>query len=127
MRRSHRCVGGSSLFCATTSVVVARIYREDLPRVIASRNGLVLSLLKRIRHGLVSKLNSKRRSRICEALDWILADYSCVLCAPAPIASPHHATSRPVRPSERAHARVFLHFSSPLHTYKCIESNPLYK
>jgi hypothetical protein len=43
-------------------VAVARIYRKDLPRVTASRNRLGLSLSKHIRHRLIAKINSKRRS-----------------------------------------------------------------
>jgi hypothetical protein len=50
------------------SVAVARIYREDLSRVTASRNRLGLSLSKRIRHGLIAKINGKRRPRSCKAL-----------------------------------------------------------
>jgi hypothetical protein len=50
-------------------VVVARIYRDDPPRVTSSRNRLILSLLKRIRHGLVTKINSKKRLRASETLD----------------------------------------------------------
>jgi hypothetical protein len=68
------------------------IYREDLPRVTTSCNQLDLSLSKRIRHGLIAKINGKRRPRACEALGWISADYSCARRAPAPIALPHHAT-----------------------------------
>jgi hypothetical protein len=72
-----RCVG---VFVAVgfvaISVAAARIYREDLPRVTASRN--------RLGHGLVAKINGKRRLRACEALGWILADYSRPRRAPAP-------------------------------------------
>jgi hypothetical protein len=83
-------------------MAVARIYRKDPPRVIASCNRLVLSQSNRIRHGLVAKINEKRRPRACEALGRILVDYSRARCAPAPIASPHlasprHATPRPTR------------------------------
>jgi hypothetical protein len=46
----------------TTSVVVARIYMEDLPRVTTSYNRLGLSLLKHIRLRLVAKINDKRKS-----------------------------------------------------------------
>jgi hypothetical protein len=51
----------------TTSVMATRIYREDMPRVIASHNRLGLSLSKRIRHELVAKINGKRKPWICEA------------------------------------------------------------
>jgi hypothetical protein len=124
------------------SVAVARIYREDLPRVTASRNRLDLSLSKRIRHELVAKINGKRRSRAYEVLGRISEDYSRARRghysrarrAPMPIASPRlasprHATPRPAppRPGEASErARVFPPFSSP-HTCKCIESNPHYK
>jgi hypothetical protein len=53
-RQKHRCVG-SWLFVVTSSVVVARIYREDPLRLTASHNRLDLSLSKRIRHGLIAK------------------------------------------------------------------------
>jgi hypothetical protein len=45
------------------SMAVVRIYREDLPTVIASYNRLGLSLSKHIRHGLVEKINYKRNLR----------------------------------------------------------------
>jgi hypothetical protein len=44
-----------------TAMVAIRIYRKDPPSVTASRNRLGLSLSKRIRHGLIAKLNGKRR------------------------------------------------------------------
>jgi hypothetical protein len=120
-----RCVGvfrGCS--CVATSVVAADIYREDLPRVTASHNRLGLSLSKHIRHELIAKINGKRRPRTCEALGWILVDYSCTRRAPAPIASPCAA---PPDKARRASVRAFLLFCSPPHSYKCIESNPPYK
>jgi hypothetical protein len=52
-----RCVGGSWFFVVTHSVAVAPIYREDLAKVTVSCNRLRLSLSKRIRHGLVVKIN----------------------------------------------------------------------
>jgi hypothetical protein len=67
-RRKTRCIGGSWLFVVASSVAGTHIYREDPPRVTASRNRLGLSLSKCIRHGLVAKINGKRRSRTCEAL-----------------------------------------------------------
>jgi hypothetical protein len=103
--------------CVTISVAATRIYREDAPRITASRNRLGLSLSKRIRQGLVTKINGKMRSWTCEALGRILPNYSRAHRAPAPIASP----------GEARRASVFPPFSSPLHTYKCIESNPPYK
>jgi hypothetical protein len=54
-RRKTRCVGGSWLFVVASSMVVAHIYREDLPKVTTSHNWLGLSLSKRIRHGLIVK------------------------------------------------------------------------
>jgi hypothetical protein len=67
-RRKPRCIG-SWLFTVASSVAAARrIYREDLPRVTASRNRLGLSLSKRIRHRLVVKINGKRRPQTCEIL-----------------------------------------------------------
>jgi hypothetical protein len=44
----------------TTSMAAAHIYREDLPRVIASCNRVGLCLSKCIKHGLVLKPNGKR-------------------------------------------------------------------
>jgi hypothetical protein len=67
---------GSWLFVVTSSVAAAHIYTEDTPRVTASRNRLGLSLTKRIRHGLIAKINDKRRSWTCEALGQISVDYS---------------------------------------------------
>jgi hypothetical protein len=80
----------------TTSVAVAHIYREDPPRVIASRNRLGLSLSKYIRHMLVTKIKDKRKPQTYEALGWILTDYSCAHHAPTPIASSHLTMLRPV-------------------------------
>jgi predicted deacetylase len=105
------------------SVAAAHIYREDPPRVTASRNRLGLSLSKCIRHRLVVKINDKRRSWACEALGRISVDYSRARHAPTPIASAHPTQRGEV--SERT--CVFLPFSSPPHTCKCIESNPPYK
>jgi hypothetical protein len=107
-------------FFVTISVAAVRIYREDLRRVTASRNWLGLSLSKRIRHGLISKINGEKRSRACEALGRISMDYSQARHAPASIVSP-----RPGEASERVH--VFPPFFSSPHTWKCIESNPPYK
>jgi hypothetical protein len=106
-----------------TTVAATRIYRKNPVRVIAFHNRLSLSLSKRIRHGLVAKLNDKRRSQACEVLDRISMDYSLARYASAPITSP-----RPAPSGEASECtRVFSYFSSPLHTYKCIESNPPYK
>jgi hypothetical protein len=80
----------------TTSVAVAHIYREDPPRVVASRNRLGLSLSKYIRHMLVTKIKDKRKPRTYEALGWILTDYSCAHHAPTPLprlTSPRYARS----------------------------------
>jgi hypothetical protein len=49
------------LFAIINSVVATRIYREDLPRVTVFRNRLVLSLSKRIRNGLITKINGKTK------------------------------------------------------------------
>jgi hypothetical protein len=114
-RRKPRCVGDSWLFVVTRSMVAARIYREDRPRVTTSRNRVDLSLSKRIRHGLVAKINDKRKPRTCEALGRILMDYSCAHRALAPIASPHHAMPRLARRGERARACVFLFLLSSTH------------
>jgi hypothetical protein len=89
------------LFVVTSSVAVAHIYREDPLRVIVSRNGLGLSI--KHRHGLIVKINRKRKPQTYEAS--------------------HHAT--PDEASECTH--VFLPFSSPPHSCKCIDSNPLFK
>jgi hypothetical protein len=53
--QKFRCIASSWLFVITSSMTAARIYREDLPRIIASHNRLGLSLSKRIRHGLIEK------------------------------------------------------------------------
>jgi hypothetical protein len=79
------------VFIVTSSVVAARIYRKDLPSVTASRNQQGLSLSKRIRHGLVAKINGKRRLLTCEAFCQISTDHSRARRAPVPIASPHPA------------------------------------
>jgi hypothetical protein len=122
-RRKTSCVGGSWLFVVTSSVAAARIYREDPPRATTSRNRLRLSLSKRIRHGLVVKINSKMMSWTCKALGRISVDYSHARRAPAPITTP-----RPARPDEASEcACMFLSFYSPPHTCMCIESNPPYK
>jgi hypothetical protein len=104
------------------SVAVARIYREDPPRVTTSQNQLGLSLSKRIRHRLVAKINSKRRLRVYEALGQILVDYSRAHRAPVPITSPRLAKPRPapVRRGERACACVspFLLSFTHLQVYR---------
>jgi hypothetical protein len=110
-RQKTRCVGGSWLFIIICSMVAARIYREDLPRVTTSYNRICLSLSKRIRHILIVKINDKRRFWTCKAR------------RAHPITLPRLASLREV--NERA--CVFFHFSSALHTYKCIESNPSFK
>jgi hypothetical protein len=97
-----RCVGGSWLFIVATSVAVVRIYMEDPPRVTMSCNWLCLSLSKRIRHRLISKINNKKRSWTCEALGQISVDYSCA----HRLTSPCHARSGPARQGEWACACV---------------------
>jgi hypothetical protein len=79
------------LFIVIYSMVAARIYRKDLPRVTTLRNRLGLSLSKRIRHELIAKINGKRRSWACEALGWISVDYSGACRAVVPITSSRHA------------------------------------
>jgi hypothetical protein len=118
-----RCIG-VFLGCSyvATSVMAACIYREDSPMVITSHNRLGLSLSKRIKHRLVEKINGKIWSWTCEALDLISKDYLRSRRAPVPIALP-----RPVQPRDVRRAHLFLFFSSPPHTYKCIESNLSYK
>jgi hypothetical protein len=101
------------MLIVTSSVAVARIYIEDPSRITTSQNQLGLSLSKRIRHGLVAKINDKRSSWTYEALGWILADYSRACRAPASIASPHHAMPGEVR---RVSTRVYFSLSSLLHT-----------
>jgi hypothetical protein len=76
-RRKPDCIGDSWLFVVTSSMVTARIFRKDPPRITASRNQLVLSLLKRIRHRLVAIINNKRKSHACEPLSRILTNHSC--------------------------------------------------
>jgi hypothetical protein len=60
-RQKPRCIS-LCLVIVTSSVAVARIYREDPPRVAASYNRLALSLSKRIRYGVIVKINGKKRS-----------------------------------------------------------------
>jgi hypothetical protein len=86
--------------------------------VTTSRNRIGISLSKCIRHGLVAIINGKRRMQDCEALDWILADYSCARRPPVPIASPCHFLPHPAWPGEarRASARVCFFLSHLLHT-----------
>jgi hypothetical protein len=103
-RQKPRCVGDSWLFIVTSSVVVTRIYVEDLPRVTMSRNRLGLSLSKRITHGLIAKNNGKRKPRTCEALGQILVDHSRTRRAPAP------------SPTRRASVHVCFSLSPLLHT-----------
>jgi hypothetical protein len=130
MRQRPRCVGGS-WFGVTTSMAATHIYREDMPRVTASRNRLALSLSKLIRHGLIAKLNGKRQK---EAADLRVFGpdfdglFMCTSYAHAHrLASSCHDTPRPApRQPGEASVCVFLHFFSPSHTYKCIESNPPY-
>jgi hypothetical protein len=112
MRRRPRCVGGSWLFCVTTSVAATCIYKEHPPRVTASRNRLGLSLSKHIRHGLVAKINGKRKPQTCKPLDRISVNYSLACRAPAPIALPCYA-----RRAERA--RVCVSLSHLLYTFAC--------
>jgi hypothetical protein len=97
------------------SVAAAHIYREDLPRVTASCNRLGLSLSKRIRRGLIAKINDKKSLRACEALGWISVDYSRARRASMPITSPRLATPRP-GPVRRASACVCFPLSPFLHT-----------
>jgi hypothetical protein len=84
------------LFVVTHSVVAAHIYREDLPKVTVSHNRLGLSLSKHIRHGLIVKINGKRRLRTCETLGRILVDYSHACRVPHThrLDSPCHAIAR---------------------------------
>jgi hypothetical protein len=72
-------------------VVAARIYTEDLAKVTVSHNRLGLSLSKRIKYGLIAKINGKRKSQTYKALDQILTDHSRTHRAPAPITSPRPA------------------------------------
>jgi hypothetical protein len=98
------CFHGCS--SVSTSVVAAHIYREDSPGVTASRNQLGLFLSKRIRHGLIIKINDKRRPRTYEALGLISADYSRARRAPTPTAASG--------PARRASACVSLFLLSSL-------------
>jgi hypothetical protein len=118
-RRKPRCVG-SQLLVVTISVVVAHSYGEDPPRVTASRNRLVLSLTKHIRHGLVAKINGKRRPRTYEALGQISVNYSRTRRALVPISSPRHTMPDAVRRGERAHTcdSPFLLSSPHLQVYR---------
>jgi hypothetical protein len=94
-------------FLITTSVATTHIYRENPPRVTVSHNRLGISLSKCIRHGLITKINDKKRPRTCEALDQILVDYSRARRALVTIASP--------RRGERV--CTFFSISSLLHKF----------
>jgi hypothetical protein len=96
-----------------SSVTATRIYRQYSPRVTVSHNQLGLSLSKRIRHGLVAKINNKKRLQTCETLGHILVNYSRARRRPRP--SPRLATPRHVWPGEvrRASTRMCF-FISPL-------------
>jgi hypothetical protein len=109
-RRKPRCISDSWLLIITHFVAAACIYRKDLSRVTTSCYRLDLSLSNSIRHGLVEKINSKRKPRTCEALGQISVDHSSARRASAPIASPRHAMPRPTSPREasRATTCVFL-------------------
>jgi hypothetical protein len=85
------------LFIVTHSMAGEHIYREDIHMVTTSHNQLDPPLSKRIRHGLIAKINDKRRPRIYEDLGQIFAEYSRARRAPTPIASPHHATPHPAQ------------------------------
>jgi hypothetical protein len=67
-----------------------------------------------MRHGLLAKLNGKRRTLAYEVFDRILVDYSCVRRVPMPMASPHHATPYPT-PLGPASEHVYFCLSSPPH------------
>jgi hypothetical protein len=109
-RRKTRCAGGSCLLVIVTrSMVATRIYRKDLTRVTASRNLLGLSLSKRIRHGLIEKINCKMRPWTYEASGRILGSRPS-LC----LATPRHALPDEARRGERA--RVCLSLSPLLYT-----------
>jgi hypothetical protein len=101
-----RCIGDLWLFVVAHSVAVACIYREDPPRITASRNRLGLSLSKRIRHRLIAKINGKTKPRTCKALGRISVDHSHTCRAPVPIATPHHSRPDPARRGERARVCV---------------------
>jgi hypothetical protein len=90
-----RCVDGSWLFVVAHFVVATCTYREDPPRVTVSDNQLGLSLSKCIRHGLIVKINGKRKPPIGETLGQISADHSYILCAL--ITSPCLAQPGPTR------------------------------
>jgi hypothetical protein len=88
------------LFIGSAYMAATRIYREDPPRVMTFRNQLGLSLSKRNRHGLVEKINDKRRPQTCETLGRISADHSRAHHVAASIASPRHTPPGPARPNE---------------------------
>jgi hypothetical protein len=108
-RRKTRCVGGSWLFVVTSSMVAARIYRKDPPKVTASCNWLALSLSKRIRQ---TRSKNKWQKEVEDVWGFgpNFDGYSCAHRAPAPLASPHHT------PARRARAHMYFFFSPLLHT-----------
>jgi hypothetical protein len=61
-------------------MAAACIYKADLPRVIAPRNQLDLSLSKHIRYRIIAKINGKRNNEGGEILDALVAcGYSLLL------------------------------------------------
>jgi hypothetical protein len=77
-----RCIGDSWLFIVTSSVMAARIYGEDPPRITVSRNRPGLF----IRQTIVAKINGKRKPRSYDTLGQISVNHSRTRCVPARLA-----------------------------------------
>jgi hypothetical protein len=92
----------------TTILAAARIYREDPSRATASHNRLGLSLSKRIRQGLIAKLNGKSRSRTFGSdFDKLFTHTSCARA---------HRLASPQ--GERARVSSFLPSSTHLQVHR---------
>jgi hypothetical protein len=109
-RQKPKCVGGLWEFIVASSMADVRIYRGDPTRVTASLNRLEL-YQTRTRHGLLAKINEKRKLQAYKGLGRISADHSYASHASTPFASPPLAQTSEAR---RTHVCFFL--SPLLHT-----------
>jgi hypothetical protein len=113
-RWKTRCIGGSWFFVVTHSVVAARIYREDLRRVTASRKSTSIKTYQ-------TRTRSKNKWQK-EVTDlWGFGPNFCRLftrtsCARTHrLTSPRHSWPGPVSRAERAHMCVSLFLPSSTH------------
>jgi hypothetical protein len=122
-----RCIGGLWFFVVTHSVVAAHIYREDLPRVTASLMSTSIKMYQAWTHS-----KNKRQKEVTDLwglrpnFDWLFTRPSCARAHC--LTSPRHARPGPARRGKVSERTcVFLPFSSPPHTCKCIDSHPPFK